>query len=118
MWACGIVVATVVDTATRIASVSTSVDINASPLMESQIKQWGHSAAVRLSKRILAQANLDISDRIDMTVEDGRIVIQPVERARQRIKLPFSERDLLKGLDRRTAHADEAADLMEDELPD
>lgn len=86
--------------------------------MESEIKQWGHSAAVRLSKKVLAQANLDISDRISMTVQDGRIVIQPVEKAKQRIKLPFSESDLLKGLDSHTAHADEAAQLMEGEVPE
>ena len=86
--------------------------------MESQIKQWGDSAAVRLSKKILAQANLDISDPIDVTVQDGRIVIQPLEKTRRRIRLPFNESDLLKGLDSHAAHADETADLMEDEVPD
>lgn len=86
--------------------------------MESEIKQWGHSAAVRLSKRVLAQANLDISDRINMTVQDGRIVIQSVEKIQRRIRLPFSESDLLKGLDGYTVHADEGADLIGGEVPD
>lgn len=86
--------------------------------MESEIKQWGHSAAVRLPKKILAQANLDMSDRINLTVQDGQIVIQPAEKSQRRIRLPFSESDLLKGLDYYTVHADEGAELIEGEVPD
>lgn len=79
--------------------------------MESEIKQWRHSAAVRLPKQVLAQAGLHIADRITITVQGGKIVIQPVEKARRRIKLPFSESELLEGLDSYTSHADEFADF-------
>jgi antitoxin MazE len=77
--------------------------------MQSQIKRWGNSAAVRLSSKIMAQAKLDVSSPITIDVKDGKIVIEPAENAPHKVNLPFSEADLLKGLDAHGAHADELA---------
>ena len=77
--------------------------------MHSEIKRWGNSAAVRLSSRIMAQAKLDVSSPISIDVRGGKIVIEATQRASRRIKLPFSEADLLRGLDAAGAHADELA---------
>ena len=41
--------------------------------MQSEIKRWGNSAAVRLSSKILAQAKLDVSSPISIDVKAGRI---------------------------------------------
>lgn len=77
--------------------------------MQSEIKRWGNSAAVRLSSKILAQANLDVSSPISIEVKAGKIVIEAVQKAPRKVNLPFSETDLLKGLDAHGAHADELA---------
>ena len=75
--------------------------------MQSQIKRWGNSAAVRLSSKIMAQAKLDVSSPIDIVVKGGKIVIEPAENAPRKVNLPFSEAYLLNGLDAHGAHADE-----------
>lgn len=77
--------------------------------MQQEIKQWGNSAAVRLSRKILAKANLDIASRVRIEVREGRIIIEPVTQKTERVKLPFSENDLLENLTPETAHADEVA---------
>lgn len=77
--------------------------------MQSEIKRWGNSAAVRLTSKILAQANLEVSSPINIEVQDGKIVIEAARKAPRKVNLPFSEADLLKGLDAHGAHADELA---------
>lgn len=77
--------------------------------MDSEIKRWGNSAAVRLSSKVLAQAKLDVSAPISINVRAGKIVIEPLLNNQKKLKLPFSEADLLRGLTPETAHADELA---------
>lgn len=77
--------------------------------MHSEIKRWGNSAAIRIPSKILAQANLDVSSPISMDVIDGKIIIEAAVNAKRRVNLPFSEADLLKGLNAHCAHADELA---------
>lgn len=77
--------------------------------MQSEIKRWGNSAAVRLSSKILAQAKLEVSSPISIDVKPGKIVIEAAKEAPRKVNLPFSEADLLKGLDAHGAHADELA---------
>jgi antitoxin MazE len=84
--------------------------------MQSEIKRWGNSAAVRLSSKILAQARLDVSSPISIDVKAGKIVIESTEKASRKLKLPFSEADLLKGLDAYGAHADELIEPSLDDL--
>jgi len=86
--------------------------------MRSEIKRWGNSAAVRLPKKLLNEAKLEVDSAVSMSVEDNRIVIEALEdAATRRLRLPFSEGDLLAGLGAGTAHADEVADvLLEKEL--
>lgn len=77
--------------------------------MQSEIKRWGNSAAVRLPGKILAQAKLGVSSPISIDVKAGKIVIEASPKAPCKVNLPFSEADLLKGLDAHGAHADEIA---------
>lgn len=46
--------------------------------MRGAIKKWGNSAAIRLPSPLLKSLRLNIEDRIDMRVENGCIVLQPV----------------------------------------
>jgi len=84
--------------------------------METQIKRWGNSAAIRIPSSILSDANLSVDSSVNIEVKGNRIVIEPVAKATKRLKLPFTEQALLKGLDAHTAHADSVAALLATEL--
>lgn len=84
--------------------------------MQSEIKRWGNSAAVRLSSKILAQAKLDMSSPISIEVKEGKIVIEALSTTNKKVKLPFSEAELLNGLDAFSAHADEIAEPSSGEM--
>ena len=88
--------------------------------MQSEIKRWGNSAAVRLPRKLLNEARLEIDSAVTIKVEENRIVIEALEEtARKRLQLPFSEADLVAGLSAEAAHADELPDsLLEEELAD
>lgn len=46
--------------------------------MESTIRKWGNSPAVRLPAGALKSAGYRVDDRLKITVEPGRIVLEPV----------------------------------------
>lgn len=78
--------------------------------MHSQIKRWGNSAAIRLPARILAEARLDVSSPVSLIVEEGKIVIEALgDPLHKRLRLPYTEADLIGALNPDTAHADELA---------
>jgi antitoxin MazE len=78
--------------------------------MRSEIKRWGNSAAVRLPRKLLAQARLEVSSPVSMTVKGKKIIIEAeIESHSKRLKLPFSEATLLSNLNPETAHADALA---------
>jgi antitoxin MazE len=56
--------------------------------MRVQVKKWGNSASVRIPAAILAAAALSVDQSVEITVEEGRIVIEP-------IKAPHYELDRL-----------------------
>jgi len=87
--------------------------------MQTEIKRWGNSAAVRLSSKILAAASLGVNSPITINVKGKKIVIEPfVKQTDKRLKLPFSESMLLAGLTPETVHADELAEITSVELGD
>ena len=46
--------------------------------MKSALKKWGNSAAVLIPAAVLETVLLRIGDTVDVCVEAGRIVIQPI----------------------------------------
>lgn len=78
--------------------------------MQSEIKRWGNSAAIRLPRGILAAARLEVSSPVTVVVEGRKIIIEARgEPLKKHLALPFSEDDLIRGLNPETAHADELA---------
>jgi|SaaInl5LU_22_DNA_1037371.scaffolds.fasta_scaffold34536_3 antitoxin MazE len=77
--------------------------------MQSQINKWGNSAAVRIPASVLAELGLSVHSTIDIQVDNGKIIIEPLDSTITRLKLPYSEAELLAGLDENTAHADAVA---------
>lgn len=43
--------------------------------MEVQVKSWGNSQGVRISKEILQEANIAVNDILDMKVVNGMITL-------------------------------------------
>lgn len=46
--------------------------------MRAHIKQWGNSASVRIPASIMQACDLHLDCPVEVHVEDGRIVIEPV----------------------------------------
>lgn len=84
--------------------------------MQTEIKRWGNSAALRLPSKLLAQAHLEIATPVDINVEAGKIIIQARPKKQKKVRFPFTEKQLLKGLNAKTAHADELASLTANEI--
>ena len=66
--------------------------------MRLQVKKWGNSAAVRIPASIMAAAQLQIDQTVDVREDDGCIVIEPV-------RAPvYTLEELLEGMDPDTFH--------------
>lgn len=55
--------------------------------MLTRVQKWGNSQGVRFSRRVLKEAKIAVGDEVDVTVEDGRIVVEPSERIRGKYRL-------------------------------
>lgn len=55
--------------------------------MITKIQKWGNSQGLRLSKDVLADADIEVGDQVDITVHDGVLVVSPVRRVRGRLDL-------------------------------
>jgi antitoxin MazE len=56
------------------------IDIEATKelAMQVNIKKWGNSASVRIPVGIMEAARLQLDDMVDVSEQDGRIVITPI----------------------------------------
>jgi len=50
--------------------------------MLAKIQKWGNSQGLRLAKNVLADANLDIGDAVDISVKDGIMIVTPAKKIR------------------------------------
>lgn len=48
--------------------------------METVLRKWGNSLALRLPVALLREADMALEQKVTVTVADGRIVIAPCER--------------------------------------
>ena len=48
--------------------------------MRAAVRKLGNSSGVIIPKSLLAEAGVAVGDAVDMTLEEGRIVLVPVER--------------------------------------
>ena len=47
-----------------------------------KIQKWGNSQGLRLSKTLLADAEIDVGDSVDVAVHEGALVVTPIRRVR------------------------------------
>ena len=52
--------------------------------MVTRVQKWGNSVGLRLAESVLAEARIDVGDQVRMSVQDGRIIVEPLSRVRDR----------------------------------
>lgn len=82
--------------------------------MRTQVRRIGNSLGNIIPATFIRQLGLVEGADIEVKTEGNKIIIEPVKR--QKKSFPFSEKELLKGLDAHTAHADELASVSGKEL--
>ena len=50
--------------------------------MFAKIQKWGNSQGLRLAKNLLAEAQLEVGDEVDISVKDGIIMVTPAKKIR------------------------------------
>ncbi len=55
--------------------------------MLAKIQKWGNSQGLRLTKNVLADAQVNVGDVVEVRVKEGILIIAPVKRTRGRYKL-------------------------------
>lgn len=64
------------------------------------VKKWGNSPAIRLPAAVMEAAHLTLDQAVDVRVENGRVVIDPVAPT-------FSLDDLLAGITATNRHGEQ-----------
>lgn len=55
--------------------------------MLTKVQKWGNSQGVRLSRNVLDGLQIQAGDEVDVSVNDGAIVIRPIHPVRGKRKL-------------------------------
>lgn len=50
--------------------------------MITRVQRWGNSQGLRFPKTVLTAAQIDVGDEVQISVEDGKIIVEPVRRIR------------------------------------
>ncbi|EKA5636003.1 AbrB/MazE/SpoVT family DNA-binding domain-containing protein [Vibrio navarrensis] len=82
--------------------------------MRTQVRRIGNSLCSIIPAAFIRQLGLIEGAEIEVKADGKKITIEPINRPKKRF--PFSEKELLKGLDAHTAHADELALVSGKEL--
>lgn len=68
--------------------------------MDSVIRKWGNSPAVRIPMAVMRAGKFDLEQKVRLTVEDGRIIVEPAQH------VAYSLEALLAGITSKNAHAE------------
>lgn len=81
-----------------------------------QIQKWGNSLAIRLTGAIKEIAHLKEGMEMEIEATEMYIKLYPKKVLNQKIKLPYTESELLKGITAYNAHADLVNELIDKEF--
>ena len=45
--------------------------------MATRVWKWGNSQGLRFAKSVLAEARIEVGDQVHVSVEEGRIIVEP-----------------------------------------
>jgi len=68
--------------------------------MQTTIKKWGNSLALRIPKLFAINANLKIDKTVDISIDKGSIIITPID------EKEYSLEKLLKGVNKSNIHGE------------
>jgi antitoxin MazE len=68
--------------------------------MQTKIKKWGNSLALRIPKLFAINANLKINKTVDISIDKGSIIITPIN------EKEYSLEKLLKGVNKGNLHGE------------
>ncbi len=68
--------------------------------MKTKVQKWGNSLALRIPKSFARDADLTTGSVVDMTVRDGKIIVDPHPGP------AYSLDELLKGVTKRNTHSE------------
>lgn len=76
--------------------------------IQTTVQKWGNSLALRLTGPLRSIPNFSENMVVDIDINESGITVHPTNLHHPRIKL-LSEKNLLKGLNKKTAHGDQLA---------
>jgi len=82
--------------------------------VQATIQKWGNSLALRLTGPLKTMPGFRENMLVEVDINKNGLKVQPVKRHKK--KLPFSEKNLLRGLSAKKAHADEVALINDMEI--
>ena len=65
--------------------------------MLTKIQKWGNSQGLRFTKALLEEAQIKVGDEVQVSVHEGRIVVEPVTKVRGRYDLEALVSKMPKG---------------------
>ena len=68
--------------------------------MQTTIKKWGNSLALRIPKLFASDANLKLNEMVDISIDQGSIIITPIG------EKEYSLGELLKGISKNNLHGE------------
>ena len=68
--------------------------------MQTKIKKWGNSLALRIPKLFVSDANLKLNKLVDISIDEGSIIITPIN------EKEYSLEKLLKGVTKNNLHGE------------
>ena len=84
--------------------------------VESEIKKWGNSLALRVTGIMAELPNFVAGTKVIVEVSEEGIMVKPMPSQDRKRHLPYSEQELLADLTPQSAHADELATPLAIEL--
>ena len=55
--------------------------------MLSKIQKWGNSQGLRFTKALLQEAQINVGDEVNVSVQKGRIIVEPATKVRGKYDL-------------------------------
>jgi len=85
---------------------------------EGLIQSWGNSLGLRITRPMGDLAHLVKGSKVEIEITDQGLLVKPIKKKTQRLRLPYTEEELVRGLTPSKAHADELPYLLMSELGD
>ena len=78
-------------------------------VIETEIKKWGNSLALRITSVMAEQPNLTAGTKVVVDVSEDGLFIKPVLEPVKNMRFPYTEEQLLAELTPESVHADDLA---------